>query len=230
MKFMEVLPDIYQLRVRRTNVTILGGEEITLIDAGIPGSADRILEFLRYLGHSPSEVSLIIITHHHIDHVGSLAELKERTGARVAVHRLDAPYVDGEKKQPNPFYHGPLAYLFWPLSLFAPTKSTFVDLLLEDGDELSNSGGLRIIHTPGHSPGSISVLNTERGLLIVGDALNHRGGTLSFPPRKFSYDPGQARDSIGKLASLEFNAVCMGHGLPLTQHARESVQALAMKA
>ncbi|PIU55456.1 MAG: hypothetical protein COS88_04485 [Chloroflexi bacterium CG07_land_8_20_14_0_80_51_10] len=91
MKFIEVVPQVYQLRLRRANVTVLIDDEITVIDTGIPGSAKWIIQFLEHMGQPPSKVGLIIITHHHVDHVGGLAELKKITGARVAAHRLDAP-------------------------------------------------------------------------------------------------------------------------------------------
>ncbi|MDY6912700.1 MAG: MBL fold metallo-hydrolase [Chloroflexota bacterium] len=226
MKFLEIAPDVYQLRLRRANVTVLIGDEITVIDTGIPGSDKWIIKFLGQLGHSPDKVKQIIITHHHIDHIGGLAKLKKKTGASVLAHRFDMPYINGEKRQPNPFYHGPMSFLLWPVTLIPSTRPAPVDIILEEGDELNAAGRLKVIHLPGHTQGSIALFSEEKKILIAGDALNRRGGKLSFPPRNFTFDPDQAKDSTKKITGLEFDVLCFGHGKPLIQNAREEVQNL----
>src|SRR3990172_7691189 len=86
--------DVYQITVRGANMLLIVEDSLTLIDTGHRGSGPEIIESIKQLGRSPEEISLIILTHNHIDHVGGLAELKQITKARVAIHRTDI----GERK------------------------------------------------------------------------------------------------------------------------------------
>jgi glyoxylase-like metal-dependent hydrolase (beta-lactamase superfamily II) len=217
---MEVAPQVYQIGIWGMNVALIAEEELTLIDTGIRGSSGRVLSFIRRLGRSPSELSMIILTHYHFDHAGAVAELKRVTGARVAVHKADAPYVSRELavlKQAKRFQRIATTFL---------SEGAKLDILLEDGDELSPLGGLRVVHTPGHTPGSISLFSPERRLVIVGDAINHWWGRgLSAP--MFSLDMAQAKQSIKRLAELDFDILCPGHGKAVTEGASAKVRELA---
>ncbi|MFC2059323.1 MBL fold metallo-hydrolase, partial [Chloroflexota bacterium] len=177
---MEVIPGVYQLGVRWANVILLVGEEITLVDTGWGGSSKKILNFINQLGRSPSDITRIIITHDHIDHAGNVAQLQKLCAARVAVHKADAPYVSGERRQPIPISNKALAFPLRPFRPVINTEPATVDIILEDGDEFDSPIGLKVIHTPGHTPGSICLLSEEKSLLIIGDALNNRRGRLSF--------------------------------------------------
>ena len=84
------------------NVYLLLDKELTVVDTGLRGRHRQILRQIKHLGYSPSDIATIIVTHHHADHVGSLASLKLITGARVIAHRADAPYIDGTLPQPGP--------------------------------------------------------------------------------------------------------------------------------
>ena len=87
-------------------------------------------------------------------------------------------------------------------------------------------GGVRIIHTPGHTPGSISLHIPQERLLIVGDVIANRG-KLSLPPKTFTVDMAQNIQSMKKIADLEFDIACFGHGAPLTRNARPTILSLA---
>jgi glyoxylase-like metal-dependent hydrolase (beta-lactamase superfamily II) len=212
------------------NVYLLARDELTLVDTGFKGqhSLRYIIRELGRLGYVPSDISNIVITHHHPDHIGNLAKLKEITGARITAHRLDAPYIEGKLQQPGP------AMLVWLHSTFETLLQALsadpvnVDVLVDDGDILPIFGGLKIVHTPGHTPGSISLHIEKEGLLFTGDAVNHRHG-IHLPSRAFTVDFQQELESVRKIAGLDFDVVCFGHGLPIVKNANRRIARFADK-
>ena len=201
----ESAPDIYQITIRGANMLLVVEESLVLIDTGHRGSGPEIIESIKQLGRSPEEISLIILTHNHIDHVGGLAELKQMIKARVAIHKTDI----GERK------HLPSA------------RAEDIDIPLEGGEVLNLLGGLEVIHTPGHTPGSISLFSTRNKLLIVGDAMRKRRDKLDLPFRTASFNRNQAIETVRKLSRLDLEIMCFGHGLPLTDNAQVRIQELA---
>ena len=97
---------------------------------------------------------------------------------------------------------------------------------MEGGEVFNPLGGLRVIHTPGHTPGSISLFSPQKKLLIVGDALNKRHRNPCLPRKMISTNFGQAIDSVKRVAQLDFNVLCFGHGKPITKDASATVQGL----
>lgn len=196
--------------------------DLTLVDTGFFGRADRILEQIEELGYSPSAVKRIIITHYHTDHIGSLAELKRVTGAEGIAHPADAPYIDGTLSQPGPVRPQWLSKFLTHFSWLWSTEPVAVDELVNDGDELPILGGVKILHTPGHTPGSICLYLQNKKLLIAGDLLANRFG-LKLPSRGFTVDIDQEIRSIRRAAGLEFDIICFGHGLPIMHNAHQAV-------
>ncbi len=222
---MQVIPGVYQITLRCVNIILIVEEKLTLIDTGFRGSASRIADYISHLGRSVGEVGLIIITHNHLDHVGGLPVLRKMTPeARVAVHRDDLS--EDESGLPYPGYlrrlmKVPLVSLFRPLVYARPGD---VDLQLVGGEVLPPLGGLEVIHTPGHTPGSISLFSPERKLLIVGDMLNNRHRDIIPPSKSISSDLPQAIGSIKRLAKLDFDTLCCGHGRPIVGGASARVR------
>ena len=204
------------------NVYLLVDDDLTLVDTGFSGRADLILEQIEELGYSPSDVKRIIITHHHADHTGGLAALKRATQAEVIAHPADAPYIDGTLPQPGPVRPQWLSKLLAHFSWLLATEPVVVDTLVNDGDELPILGGIKILHTPGHTPGSICLYLQSKDLLIAGDLLAHRFG-LRLPSRGFTVDIAQEIQSVKRVASLEFDIICFGHGLPIMRNAHHIV-------
>ena len=231
---MFVTKNIYQssgmrsTRIWGANMFLLLDNDVTLVDAGLRGRSANILNEVRRLGYKPSDVAHIIITHHHADHVGSLAELKNATGAKVMAHPADAPYIDGTLPQPGPARPKWLSRMLSPFNSMWAAMPAEVDRLLNDGDELPILGGIKILHTPGHTPGSICLFIPQEKLVIVGDLLAHRF-RLSLPSRLFTVDMSQEVKSIKRLASLEFNIIAFGHGGPILREARQAVTHFAEK-
>lgn len=204
------------------NVYLLVDDDgLTLVDTGLPGRADLILEQIEELGYSPSDVKRIIITHYHADHTGSLAALKA-TQAEVIAHAADAPYIDGTLPQPGPARPQWLSDLLARFSRLWATEPVVVDKLVNDGDELPILGGIKILHTPGHTPGSICLYLQNQKLLIAGDLIAHRFG-LKLPARSFTADIDQEIQSIKRIAGLDFDIICFGHGSPIMSNAHQAV-------
>ncbi len=201
---------------------LVDNDDLTLVDTGFFGRADRILEQLEELGYSPSDINRIIITHHHADHIGSLAELKRVTQAEVIAHPADAPYIDGSLPQPGPTKPQWLGKLLARFNWLWSTEPVVVDVLVNDGDELPILGGVKILHTPGHTPGSICLYLSDKDLLIAGDLLANRFG-LRLPSRGFTVDTVQETQSIKRVAGLEFDILCFGHGSPIVHNANQAV-------
>ena len=176
------------------------------------------------LGRSLSELTQIVVTHCHLDHVGSLATLKSLSGAKVAVHNSDAGYISKVLPYPMP-KKKPMAWLYSAVVLpFLNSSQAVADVLLEDGMELNPLGGLRVVHTPGHTPGSICLYSPAGRILFAGDTLRYAGGKLCLPYKVFSNDWDEAQTSIGKIAGLEFDTVCFGHGEALMTDASAKVR------
>jgi glyoxylase-like metal-dependent hydrolase (beta-lactamase superfamily II) len=214
---LKITDGIYQVDGVNGNVYIVEDRKgLILVDTGLPRSHKKIISSIQGSGHKPTDVSMIVLTHFHIDHVGSLRKMEEATGARVAVHELDADYVAGKRAPPKP-----KNLMFRALSSFVKTEPVNVDLILNEND---NAGRLLVIHTPGHSEGSISLLDSERKVMFVGDAVRFVDGKIQGPPEQFTLDMDKAMKSIGRIASFEFDVLLSGHGQALMPKASQKVK------
>lgn len=217
---VEVVEGVHQVDGVNANVYVLkNGEELTVVDAGMPRNAGKILSYVRKLGEQPSSISIILLTHCHIDHVGSANELRKATNAKVAIHAEDADFLAGKRALPRP--KGVAGSLFRVASLFFRFSTFQPDITLKEGDIVA---GLKVIHTPGHTPGSISLIEPKRELIFVGDTLRYSEGRISGPPERFTLDADQAKLSIKKISELEFDTMLSGHGEPLKPKASERVK------
>lgn len=224
----EVVPQVYRLPVWGTSVFLVVEEErVTIIDAGWRISGHRILQCLRSLHRFPEEIAYIVSTHYHADHIGGVAHLKERCPGRVAVHRAEVPFVQGQKPLPNPYPNQLLALAMAPLVRLARPPAFAVDLVLHDGDRLEPLGGMEVVDSPGHTPGSISLHFPKIGLLIAGDALQYRAGRLQLPCRVSTVDMAQAKESIRRLARLDFEVLCFSHFPPLLRGGSRALRRFA---
>jgi glyoxylase-like metal-dependent hydrolase (beta-lactamase superfamily II) len=224
---VEVVPGLYQVRTRGSKAYLIVEDDITLIDAGSVGSGGRVLKALEELGRSPSDIKHIVITHFHLDHVGGLPEIQEHVPAKTGVHLAEAPHVESEVPLPNPFTHPLLAKICEPYLRWNDPGAARVDVILNDGDELPALGGMRIVHAPGHTAGSISLHFPNRGLLLVGDAMQYKFGRLMLPSRLFTQDMTEAEESVRKLAALDFETLGFSHFRPILEGADKRVREFA---
>jgi glyoxylase-like metal-dependent hydrolase (beta-lactamase superfamily II) len=203
---------------------------LTLIDTGHPKDAPAILGALRQRGYALHNLRRIIVTHVDMDHTGGLAQLKKATGAKVACHAAEKQFMEQPwRRQPAAWFMRPLVALAGLIPAFHQRPVT-PDELLVDGQELPE--GFTVVHTPGHSPGHISLLHKERRLLLTGDALSNRKGRLRDPIFLFTPDKVNARRSIWKLAKKygdDYEVIVFGHGPPIMHNGAKRVKGLASR-
>jgi glyoxylase-like metal-dependent hydrolase (beta-lactamase superfamily II) len=210
------------------NVFLLTDRELTLVDTGYKGGTGHIIREISELGCNPSDITNIVITHHHADHVGNLFELKQASQATVFAHPADAPFIDGRSPQPGPARPRWLSRLLSPMQRFWSATPTAVDTFVKEGDELPILGGAEVLHTPGHTPGSICLFLPQEHLIIAGDVLNNRLG-LGLPSKAFSTDMAQNIRAIKRLAALDLKLACFGHGPPITRNAGAAIHNFAQR-
>ena len=176
---------------------LVRGGEAAIVDTGVEGSAEDIERSLVGVGLTYGDVGHLILTHHHGDHVGSADQvLTFATEATGYAGAEDIPRISAMPR---------------PLTAVA------------DGDEVF---GLQIVTTPGHTAGSISVLDPVGGLLVAGDALGTNGGRPALPGAQFTEDMDIAKQSVVKLGRLEFETLLVGHGEPIEGGAAAAVAEL----
>ena len=227
---VEVERGIHQIGPPWARVTVItGGPEVVLVDTGWKGGMGTLKSGLKALGIAPTDIGLIVLTHYHPDHTGSLDRVVEATGASVAVHGEEAAIVAGTDTRPSPFRSkllGAVARPFIDRLYGLPCR---VDVTLADGDLLPVGRPVRAIHTPGHTKGSTCLLVEDSKTLIAGDALQYHFGRLLPPARMVTQDMRQAEESVRKLSGFDFDTICFGHFRPLRGQAREAVTRLTRR-
>lgn len=223
---MEIVSGVHRVDgIRGANSYLVVGQgPVLVIDTGMPGSGKKIVECIKKLGRRPDEVEWIVLTHADIDHSGSAAELKQMTGAKVAIHGGDASSLSGKSKPKKA--RGIMAPIFKMMNKVVSFHPLQPDVILSEGDEI---GGFRVIHTPGHTQGSICLYKAKE-LIVAGDALKaDKGGNLKPPSRMMTLDMARAKASLKRISELEFDALLVGHGAPVLGNASEKVRRLLAK-
>jgi glyoxylase-like metal-dependent hydrolase (beta-lactamase superfamily II) len=170
---------------------LIVGRTLCLIDAGVAATAPTLLAYVKGLGRSPDEIAMILLTHSHPDHIGGAAAIKrEAPGAVVAVHPAERAWVEDIQLQ---YRERPIPNLFELVGQGLP-----VDRELADGEVISWEEGkaIRVLATPGHSPGSVSFFFENEGALFTGD------GVPAADSIPIYVDPVASRDSIARLQRL----------------------------
>jgi hydroxyacylglutathione hydrolase len=218
---MEIVKGVYQVEGLRGNAYLVEDMgKLILIDTGMPGSDKKIVRAIQKFGYKLTDVSTIVVTHHHPDHVGSLKKMKEITNAKVAVYEAEADFVAGKKPQPKP--KSLLVRLFFgPIFAFIKVKPVDVDLTLKDGDKV---GRLIAIHVPGHTEGSIALLDSERKVVFVGDALFPKNDAIKLPRSWELSDSAKEKASLEKLSTFNFDIMLSGHGDPIMSEASRKLR------
>ena len=219
---MEIAAGVHAIPLLRVRAFALTDDELTLVDAGFASSRRRIERDLARLGHPLADLRRIVCTHGHPDHAGGVAEL-EAPGVEVCMHPADfAGLQVGVRDALSRPSRG---------RLFASiTRAPAAIRPIEDGDVLPVLGGLRVVHTPGHTPGSVCLYAPRDRILFTGDVLQRRRGRVVPASRIYSDDHAAARASLRRLAALDVATIVFSHYPPLAEGANETLETLACEA
>ena len=211
--------DVVGIPLGRVQAHLILEPELSLIDCGYARSRGRIGKAISEQGRSLTELTRVVCTHGHPDHAGGARELA-LAGIPVFIHP-----ADGER----------LA-ITWRDMLRQPSRGRLFAAMtpeppqtvpIEDGDVLPMLDGLRVVHTPGHTPGSVCFYGARDRVVFVGDTLQRRFGRVTFASSLYSDNIALARRAVQRLASLDVETVVFSHYPPLTEGASETLASLA---
>ncbi len=219
----EVVPDVAEALFPKALVHafVVLADVPTLIDTGTPGTIGTVEAALQRIGLAWKDLGRIILTHAHADHAGNVAESVRRSGAEVHVSPDTAPYVNSGREQTRPRAATPLGRAMVPyVKVVLPWKVDPVEAqaTLVDGAMI---GPFRVLQTPGHQVGHVSLLWTQRGILFTGDAA---ANITRIGPHPAAEDPAGARESFRRLGNEDYGVALFGHGRAITSNAAQRIR------
>ncbi|NNK92287.1 MAG: MBL fold metallo-hydrolase [Acidimicrobiia bacterium] len=237
---MEIIPGVHNGGDSITNwYAVEDGGRVTLVDAGLPRHWDQVAAVLAAMGRGPSDVEAVVLTHAHVDHIGFAERARTELGATIRAHATDALVAEGKAEGER--------VTVGKLPLWKPAVWKFLVVMMrggalkemtvgevvgaDDGEILDVPGRPRLVHTPGHTPGSAAYHFPDHGILFSGDTLvtlAMTGGPVGpqIMPDDFHADPVAVRDSALALASIDASLVLPGHGPAFRGTPADAVAAL----
>jgi glyoxylase-like metal-dependent hydrolase (beta-lactamase superfamily II) len=220
---VEIVPGVHAIRLLSVYAYLVKEPQLTLIDAGLVGSGRRVAQQVKRLGRSMSDLTRIICTHAHPDHIGGVREIADEREVDILMHPADLAGLKVTLRDAVANRNrGQLIAYFTR----HPGEATPV----EDGQVLPVLGGLQVVHTPGHTPGSICLYAPLHKLLFVGDALQVIRGRVTFASSVFSDDLPLAQASVGRMAELDVETIAFSHYPPWRDDPNRTLAALARRA
>lgn len=204
---MEIVKGVHMLECTQgSHVYLIQGEENILIDAGMPGLGQKIVNELKTIGIEPKSVKHILLTHHDVDHIGNAKFLKDITGAALWASDEDIPYINGEINRQG---------LKRIIQTVVRYEKPFVDRSYSADQHFKN---IVVIKTPGHTPGH--VIFAYKNVLFTGDLFKNKKGNLNIMPKFMNWDHKELEKSLGIIKKIEFDLICPSHGLPFHRNER----------
>jgi len=194
-------------------------KDIVLFDTGFPGQYEMIGAAMEKAGFSIEQITKILLTHHDMDHIGTARQIAKH-GSKIMAHEKETPYVQGDLPSPK------LSKMEERMKDLSPEERVFydriqsslpnlylpVDVILHDDEELPFCGGIKVVFTPGHTPGHTAYFLEESKVLITGDAANISNGKLIGPNPNHTLDMLKAEESFEKLKKMGADFVVCYHG------------------
>jgi glyoxylase-like metal-dependent hydrolase (beta-lactamase superfamily II) len=230
VQLLQIRPQLHMVQLQFAQAYLWrDGDELTLIDAGVPGSGPDIAAATTQLGLAPEAIRRVVLTHGHEDHYGAAAEIRSWSGATVYAHAADAAVIRGEVARAEPVlteFDRPIWEQVSALGVPGVLASSEVDVELADGDELEFGDGAVVLGVPGHTPGSIALHLPQHRVLFTGDTIA-AGVDGDVMLGVFNLDEAAMLEGFHRLAALDTDTACFGHGLPVVSDAGSVLRSAA---
>ena len=224
---IEMAPGVFRVPTLGSNINSFFFTEddgsITLVDCGLKSAQKKIENAVKFLNRDMSDVKRIIFTHSHDDHAGGAAKVVElASSAKVISHEEEQQFLESGKTPPQDYSHfAGLIFRFIPPSRFTPVS---VAQTVRDGEVLPIAGGLQVIHTPGHTPGHISLLHKNSGVLITGDSIFNYGFKVAWSLSAFCTNFEQSKRTALRFLDLDFSTAAFTHGPHIADKGKKSLK------
>jgi len=218
----ELTEKVWQFELRGVNAYLVKGDVPTLVDAGTPWDETALRDGLDAAGVAVGDLGRVLLTHYDLDHVGTLAALTPELDAPIYAGAFDADLLTNRRSPSVTNHKGAFQ---WLVGVFI----THPDLQVKTVEDGETIGSFTAYHTPGHTPGHVAYVSPALDVGLLGDLVSESDGALDASGWAMSYDTGDVRESIVRLAERapSFEVACMGHGSPLTTGGSDALTALA---
>jgi glyoxylase-like metal-dependent hydrolase (beta-lactamase superfamily II) len=208
---MQITPSIHRIGSFINQYLLIDNNDLTLIDTGMRSNKNSILKYIKKLGYPPSVIKRILITHSDPDHYGAAKDLKDTTGSEIWATKLEAEAMEKSSSSREITPTGFVKVLFSILAPVMQVPAVTTERILVDGETLPILGGIKVIASPGHTPGHVSFFFSEERILIAGDAIEEKNGKPVANTSKLTADPGTAVDTFHILMDLHPLVIGCGH-------------------